>query len=142
MEAYTKKMIHGWCLSRIIHFIVALRLVYPLLLIFIAKYDYSHAYQQVAHSSSTAAQSSIIFFARVAYITLRLTFGGSPNPPTWCVFSKMVMDLSNKISLCPEWEHNNLRSPMQLSTPNPIELPDTIPITLAIPMAVEVLITV
>jgi hypothetical protein len=40
MDAYTK-MIYGWCLSRIIHFIVALRLAFPLLPILIVKYDYS-----------------------------------------------------------------------------------------------------
>ena len=44
MDAYTE-MIYGWCLSRIIHFIVALRLAHPLLLIFIVKCDYSDAYR-------------------------------------------------------------------------------------------------
>jgi hypothetical protein len=43
MEAYVE-MIYGWCLSRIIHFIVALRLAYPSLRVFIVKYDYSDAY--------------------------------------------------------------------------------------------------
>jgi hypothetical protein len=46
MDAYTE-MIYGWCLSRFIHFIVALRLAYPLLLMFIVKYDYSDACRQV-----------------------------------------------------------------------------------------------
>ena len=102
MDAYTE-MIHGWCLSRIIHFIVALRLAHPLLLIFIVKYDYSDAYRRVAHSPSAAVQS-IIVFANVACIALRLTFGGSPNPPTWCSFSEMVTDLSNEIPLCTNWD--------------------------------------
>jgi hypothetical protein len=78
MDAYTE-MIYGWCLTRIIHFIVALRLAYPLLPIFIVKYDYSDAYRRIAHAPSAAAQS-IIIFAGVAYIALRLTFGGSLNP--------------------------------------------------------------
>jgi hypothetical protein len=86
MDAYVE-MIYRWCLTRIIHFIVVLRLAHPLSLIFIVKYDYSDAYCRVAHSALTAAQS-IIVFAGVAYITLQLTFGGSPNPPTWCAFSK------------------------------------------------------
>jgi hypothetical protein len=63
------EMIYGWCLSRIIHFIVALRLAYPLLLIFIMKYNYSDAYRRAAHSPSAAAQL-IIIFAGVAYIAL------------------------------------------------------------------------
>ena len=136
MEAYAE-MIYGWCLSRVIHFIVALRLAYPLLRIFIMKYDYSDAYRRVAHSPSAAAQS-IIVFAGVAYIALRLTFGGSPNPPTWCAFSEMVTDLSNEIPLCREWDHESLRSPDQPETPVPTVLPDEVPIARAMPMAVHV----
>jgi hypothetical protein len=92
-------MIYGWCLTWIIHFIVALRLAYPLLLIFILKYDYSDAYRQITHSPLAATQS-IINFTGVAYIAICLTFGGLPNPPMWCAFLEMVTDLSNEISLC------------------------------------------
>ncbi len=60
MEAYVA-IIYGWCLTRLIHFIVALRLAYPLLPIFIVKYDYSDAYRRIAHAPSAAAQSIIIF---------------------------------------------------------------------------------
>jgi hypothetical protein len=140
MDAYTE-MIYGWCLTRIIHFIVALRLAYPLLPIFIVKYDYSDAYRRIAHAPSAAAQS-IIIFAGVAYIALRLTFGGSPNPPTWCAFSEMVTDLSNEIPLCTEWDHTKLRSPAQPETPAPVLLPDNVPIARAMPMAVTVPTTV
>jgi hypothetical protein len=140
MDAYTE-MIYGWCLTRIIHFIVALRLAYPLLPIFIVKYDYSDAYRRIAHSPMAAAQS-IIVFAGIAYIALRLTFGGSPNPPTWCAFSEMVTDLSNEIALCKEWDHTTLRSPAQPKTPTPIVFPDDIPFAPAMPMAVHVPTTV
>jgi hypothetical protein len=140
MDAYTE-MIYGWCLTRIIHFIVALRLAYPLLPIFIVKYDYSDAYRRIAHAPSAAAQS-IIIFAGVAYIALRLTFGGPPNPPTWCAFSEMVTDLSNEIPLCTEWDHTKLRSPAQPETPAPVLLPDNVPIARAMPMAVTVPTTV
>ena len=136
MEAYVE-MIYGWCLSRVIHFIVALRLAYPLHRIFIMKYDYSDAYRRVAHSPSAAAQS-IIIFAGIAYIALRLTFGGSPNPPTWCSFSEMVTDLSNEIPLCEDWDHDKLRSPDQPETPIPTLLPDDVPIAKAMPMAVHI----
>ena len=109
MDAYPQ-MIYGWCLSRIIHFIVALRLRHPSKKIFIAKYDYSDAYRRIAHSASAAAQS-IIVIAGIAYIALRLTFGGSPNPPTWCAFSEMVTDLSNEIPLCHDWDPKNPAKP-------------------------------
>jgi hypothetical protein len=140
MGAYTE-MIYGWCLSRIIHFIVALRLAHPTLIIFIVKYDYSDAYRRVAHSPSAAAMS-IIIFARIAYISLRLTFGGSPNPPTWCSFSEMVTDLSNEISLCEQWDHKKTRSPAQPTTPAPIVLPEAITFAPAMPLAVSIPTTV
>jgi hypothetical protein len=140
MAAYVE-MIYGWCLSRVIHFIVALRLAHPTKRIFIMKYDYSDAYRRVAHSASAAAQS-IIIFAGVAYIALRLTFGGSPNPPTWCSFSEMVTDLSNEIPLCKDWDHESLRSPAQPETPSPVLLPDDVPIAEAMPLAVGIPTTV
>jgi hypothetical protein len=95
----------------------------------------------VAHSPSAAAQS-IIIFARVAYLSLRLTFGGSTNPPTWCSFSEMVTHLSNEIPLCKEWDHDLLRSPDQPTTPSPSLLPDDILFAHAMPMAVQVPTTV
>jgi hypothetical protein len=92
------KMIFGWCLPRIIHFIVALRLAHPESRILIAKYNFSNAYRRIAHLASAAAQT-IILLASIAFLALRLSFGGSPNPPTWCSFSELVTDLSNEIPL-------------------------------------------
>jgi hypothetical protein len=71
-------MLYGWCISRIIHFIVSLRLAHPNKRVFISKYDYSDAYRRMAHSALAAAQSVAVLLA-VAYIATRLTFGGSPN---------------------------------------------------------------
>jgi hypothetical protein len=68
MEAYIE-MIYGWCLLRVIHFIVTLQLAHPSLRVFIVKYNYSDAYRRVAHSPLAAAQS-IIVSAGIAYITL------------------------------------------------------------------------
>jgi hypothetical protein len=67
MEQYAE-MIYGWCLGRILHFIVTLRLTHPGRQIFIAKYNYSDAYRRIAHAASAATQSISI------------------NPPTWCLF--------------------------------------------------------
>jgi hypothetical protein len=99
MDRYNE-MIYGWCLSRLIHYIVALRIKHPMSKIFIAKYDYSDAYRRVNHSAEAVAQS-IAVFDGVAYVALRLTFRGSPNPPTWCLFWEMVTVLlywSNPVS--------------------------------------------
>jgi hypothetical protein len=121
MEAYNK-MIYGWCLSCIIHYVIALRQADPQKGIFVAKYDYSNAYRRMNHAASAAAQSITVFggVAYIAYIALQLMFGGSPNPPTWCLFWELVTDLGNKISLCMEWDPKTLQSPAQPETLIPI----------------------
>ena len=98
MDQYLE-MVYGWALPRIIHFIVALRLAWPLRTIFIAKYDYSDAYRRIAHSALAIAQTITTCLA-YAFVHFRMTFGRSPNPPTCCNFSEMVADLANEISLC------------------------------------------
>jgi hypothetical protein len=75
---------------------------------------------------------------RVAYIALRMTFGGSPNPPTWCSFSEMVTDLSNEIMLCDEWDPSALHSPAQVGSPTPAVLPENITIAPASPLALDI----
>jgi hypothetical protein len=94
-------MIFGWWLPRIIHFVVALRLANPRAHILIAKNDFLDAYCRVTHSVQAASQT-IIVLASIAFLALRLSFGGSPNHPTWCSFSEMVTDLSNEVGLCVE----------------------------------------
>jgi hypothetical protein len=136
MSAYPE-MIYGWCLPRIIHFIVALRLAYPGTAVFISKYDYSDAYRRIAHSAAAVAQT-ITTLGLLAFIYIRLTFGGSPNPPTWCCFSEMVTDLANEISMCSEWDPNTLRSPDQPTTPEPKRLSPSVPFAPAQPMAVTI----
>ena len=80
MSAYAE-MVYGWYLPRIIHYVVALRGQNPGGLILISKYDYSDAYRRIAHSDEAATQT-IAINGDTAYLSLRLTFGGSPNPPT------------------------------------------------------------
>jgi hypothetical protein len=125
MAAYPE-MVYGWCLPRIMHYIVAVRLAYPGRVIFISKYDYSDAYRRIAHSASAAVQT-IAVHDGIAYLSLRLTYGGSPNPPSWCNFSEIVTDLANEISRCPEWDPAQLHSPAQPVAPPPRRLETTIP---------------
>jgi hypothetical protein len=117
MEQYAE-MIYGWCLGQILHFIVALRLAHPQKRIVIAKHDYSDAYRHIAHAA-TAASESILIFDGLAYVALRLNFCGSPNPPSWCLFSEMVTDLANEIYSCLTWQPADLHSPAQPETPFP-----------------------
>jgi hypothetical protein len=136
MEAYPE-MIYGWCLPRIIHYIVALRSQFPDQRIFISKYDYSDAYRRIAHAASAAIQS-IALFAGIAFVALRLTFGGSPNPPTWCMFSETVTDLANELLLCTTWEPNDLHNPDQPETPIPKLRYEPPRLTPALDMAVKI----
>ena len=131
------EMVYGWCLPRIVHFIVSLRSQNPTLLILISKYDYSDAYRRIAHSATAAAQT-IAINETTAFLSLRLTFGGSPNPPTWCMFSGLVTDLANKIGQCDEWDPSVCRSPAQPLTPDPLRLPSSIRIAQARRMAVHI----
>jgi hypothetical protein len=90
-------------MPRILHVVASLRELYPEQAIFICKYDYSDAYRRVAHSPAATAQT-IATLDGIAYVSLRLTFGGSPNPPTWCAISEIVTDLANEIAWCSDWE--------------------------------------
>ena len=139
MAAYAE-MIYGWCLPRILHYIVATRLVSPTVIIFICKYDYSDAYRRIAHSASAAAQT-IATHMGLAYLSLRLTYGGCPNPPTWTMFSEIVTDLANEISQCRAWDPKLTRSPAQPVAPPPQRLESSIPVQTGRPMAVDIPIT-
>lgn len=126
MKAYAE-MVYGWCFPRTLHYIASMRSHHPNQGILICKYDYSDAYRRIAHSASAATQT-IAVNGHSAFISLRLTFGGSPNPPTWCMFSEIVTDLANEIALCKEWNPVELRSPAQPLTPKPKRLPDGVPL--------------
>ena len=132
------EMVYGWCLTRVIHFLVTLRALYPDQPIFLAKFDYSDAYRRVSHSGSAAART-ILVVSSVAYIMLRLSFGGSPNPPTFCEFSEMLTDLANEL-LRAKIEPDDICSPTvrgeHLSPVRHYQNDD--PFAIAIPPAVEV----
>jgi hypothetical protein len=134
------KMVYGWCLPRLLHYIVALRLAFSSLAILIAKFDYSDAYRRVAHSS-TAAKQHILVMGSVAFVMLRMTFGGAANPPVWCAFSKMVTDLSNDISADPDWDPSVLHSPQRPKIPLTRHLPASIAVELAREMAFSIPVT-
>jgi hypothetical protein len=73
------EMIYGWCMPRILHYIIALRLAFPNTPVIIAKYDYSDAYRRVAHSATAPAQT-ISTCNGYAYIYNRLTSAPLTKP--------------------------------------------------------------
>jgi hypothetical protein len=119
------EMVYAWALPRILHFIVALSLAWPLCAIFISMYNCSDAYRRIAHSVSAIAQM-ITTCGAFAYVYFRITFGGSHNPPTWCDLSEMVTELVNEISMCDVWDPEVLHSPDQPVT-EPVRLDPLIP---------------
>ncbi|NER25730.1 MAG: hypothetical protein F6J96_34575 [Symploca sp. SIO1C2] len=96
MERYPE-MVYGWCLIRVIHFVVELRAAHPRKKIFIMKFDYSDAYRRISHQGKAASQS-ILVVDGTAYVSLRMAFGGSANPPAFCAFSETLTDLANDLS--------------------------------------------
>jgi hypothetical protein len=131
------EMVYGWCMPRILHVVSSIRDELPDTPIFICKYDYSDAYRRVAHSPAATSQT-IAVLEDIAYVSLRLTFGGSPNPPTWCSVSEMVTDLANEIAWCTEWDPTTIHSTMMTKTATlPKRISPSIPFGLARPMAVR-----
>ena len=91
-------MVYGFCLSRILHYLAALRHRNPGRKIFISKFDYSDAYKRISQSPRASA-STVIRFGEVAYICWRMVFGGSPNPAGFSCFSEMLTDLANELAM-------------------------------------------
>ena len=137
MDLYPE-MVYGWCLLRVIHFTVHLRGSHPGIPIFISKFDYSDAYRRISHAGRAAAQT-ILVVEDIAYLMLRLAFGGSPNPPCFCAFSETLTDLANEIS-CSDFVPGDFSIPTvepDHLVPVPYHEPDD-PFLAAIPPAFEI----
>jgi hypothetical protein len=118
-------MIYGSCLIRTIHYIVALRAAFPNEKILISKFDFSDAYRRMAHAAKAAAQS-ILIVGQIAYIALRLSFGGAVNPAAWSCCSEMITDLSNELPLMTDWNPRLTHSPDQTEVLAPVYLDDSL----------------
>ena len=71
-------------------------------------------------------------------LTLRLTFGGSPNPNNFGLVSESICDLANHLLSNSKWNHNKYFSPIQHKVP-PIDSPTgDSPFSQALPMIVNV----
>jgi hypothetical protein len=137
-EQYTE-LIYGFCLPRLLHWIVSLRRDYPGVRILLAKFDYSDAYRRMA-LAAIAAHQSIAIFNDIAYLALRLTFGGAPNPAAFCTLSEMVADLANEIVCDPNFNSTDFPLPdvEPVVSPNKNTIPDDRPFAQAESMAVHI----
>ena len=111
-------LFYGDALLRTLHYIHNLRFHHPSTPILIGKYDFKSAYRRLTTWGHTSAASTTIIDG-IAYISLRLTFGGSPCPPLWCSISELITDLANDILECKEWDPSSTHSPHHTKVPSP-----------------------
>lgn len=131
-------MIYGWCINRLVHFIVCLRFRRPRVRIYLSKYDYSDAYKRISHIPSAAA-ATIIVICHLVYIYLRMAFGGSANPAAFSCFSEMLTDLANELGFANlDPSRFNLPTVLPIHSEVKKSMDDEIPIKEAILPAFEV----
>lgn len=129
-------MIYGWCLPRLFHQIIAMRLAHPNTRILGIKADFKSAYQRV-HYNWRSAQQCIVTLTGMLVLWWRLCFGGTGFPMAWCAIGELIVDLANALlrnSAC-QWatvkcRYKPLLQPSRL-------LPDEAPFTVAMPTMVE-----
>jgi hypothetical protein len=125
-------MIYGHCLRRILNQIVALRTSYPTDRILVAKYDIKQAFRRV-HYHGADAVKCLSIFNDLAIVQLRMTFGGSNCPTTWCALSEIAADLANEILDATDWDDDELQWNFQNLVPNASLPPTTEPLEPAQP---------
>jgi hypothetical protein len=134
-------VMYGPCLLRVIHQIVEYRRRWPTKRIYIQKVDFKSAYRRTHLQAKTALQTVTQFVKlNLCFISLRLTFGGAPNPNFWGEVSESITDLTNALLQCSDWNPDEIKSPLQDQVPTDksrSEL-DERPLNQALPMAVQV----
>ncbi len=93
---------------------MAARRQYPNQKILTTKIDYKSAYRrEILHSVTALKAATQLPDNAAAIITLRLTFGGTPCPFEWGVFSETICDLANELLKCKDWEPADLHASVQ-----------------------------
>jgi hypothetical protein len=119
------ELVYGYCLPRLIHYILSLRSSHPNQVVLLCKMDWKSAYRRVV-ADYLVAQRSLTKFDGLLHMSLRLTFGGKPHPFLWCIVSEITTDLTNDL-LQSTWTPADAVSP-HFQASAPIEyLPDDIP---------------
>jgi hypothetical protein len=124
-------------LLRIIHFILHLRRTSPKTRIFIQKIDFKSAYQRM-HLTTDMAAKCITVVGGLAFVSLRLPFGGRACPSLWSDVSETITDLSNALALDTTWDPDTLHSPLQHLIPRTLSEPDTVPFAEALSTSVTI----
>ncbi len=112
-------LLYGGCFSRLVHYIVDLTLHHPTNPILGGKSDFKAVYRRVSLHGDIAKKCAIMY-EKLALPSLRLTFGGSPSPNHFCLFSELSIDLANELLHCHDWDPNLLCSPHTSKNSDPI----------------------
>jgi hypothetical protein len=129
---------YGSCLFRVIHEILNMRLLHPNKRILLQKIDWKAAYRRSHLNWKTAIQTiTQSVELNLAFLSLRLTFGGAPNPNFWGEISESTTDLANALLRLKDWDPETLCSPIQNKVPK--VKPDTNdkPFVQALPLAIS-----
>jgi hypothetical protein len=121
-------LVYGFCLKRLIHYIIKLRAKQPRKKILISKFDFDAAYR-CCHISAKTAQESLTIVDGFLIMALRLTFGGSACPNLWSCISEAITDLWNMLIQNPHWNHNLFFDPLSNSIDPPFLEFDEVPFT-------------
>jgi hypothetical protein len=120
---------YGTALRRLIHSVVNYRLRFPTTPLLLAKFDLKSAYRRSHFSGVSALQSIATNYGlatngdqtqplenRLAFVSLRFTFGGSANPSEFSVLSELIADLANIVVQHKDWKPEELKSGFILLT--------------------------
>ena len=136
-----EELSYGHCLLRLIHYVVVQRFYFPDTLIGIDKYDIKSAYKRATLFSETTHTCVImckIVETVLAFLALRMAFGGAGGPFKWCPFSEILCDIANDLLHCPEWDPEELHSTHVKDIELPCLLPCSIPFAKALPLDVDI----
>lgn len=130
----------GYCLLRVVHFIVNLRRRHLFVRIVLRKDDLKSAYKRFHLDWISAVRSAVrVLIMGVHYIliSLRLPFGGSPCPPEFCLLTDIITDTVNDLLCCKSWNPIKISSDFTVKVPQATFLPDEIPFGQARSMSVS-----
>ena len=99
---------YGFCLLRIIHMIVAMRIKWPSKGILIVKIDLNAAYQRV-HANPQIAATCIAIVVKLSFLCLCLLFVTTSTPAEYTTISEAEINLGNDLLADTSWDVTNLQ---------------------------------
>jgi hypothetical protein len=127
----------GFCLSRILHGIHAMRAENKNLPIFISKIDLDSAFRRI-HVFIQHALLSFTIIDNLTYFLSRLPFGASDAPSKHDTPSNITVDLGQALMDDKTWNPTQVHSPLACQIPPIICQHNTTPFGQAYPLAVDI----